>query len=221
MSANTIARLLVILFFAVLIASIIIIAKADADIELTTTLNTYNDQYLSASNGFKLNWIAQSGFYLSGEYSGYSELRYGGQDTAEVFFYSLSAGLRAHIDLSKAKGFVYVQAGYYQPYFNYMSSYQEAFGYRHHELLHGTHYRHWQKYNYELHPGIGGEFGLGITKPISESITLSMFGAKRILKLREVIRGWGPAPKEDGYWKTRNDKDFGGLIIGLNITKEF
>ena len=57
-----------------------------ADLELVTTHNTYHDQYLSDSNGLKLNYLFDSGFYLSGEYSGYSELRYGGQDTAEVFF---------------------------------------------------------------------------------------------------------------------------------------
>lgn len=222
MSTNAITRLLVIIFLAVLIASVIIIARSDADIELTATHNNYYDQYLSASNGLKLNWLFDNGLYLSGEYSGYSELRYGGQDTAEVFFYSLSVGLRAYLELRQSRAFVYAQAGYYQPYFNYMSSYQEAFGYRHHELLHGVDRdRHWQKYNYELHPGIGGEFGFGIEKPITQTMSLIAHGAHRSLKLREVIRGWGPEPKENGYWKCRNDKDFGGYSVGLTIKRAF
>lgn len=222
MSANAIARLLVIIFLAVLIASVVIIARSDADIELTATHNSYHDQYLSASNGLKLNWLFDNGLYLSGEYSGYSELRYGGQDTAEVFFYSLSTGLRGYIELRQSRAFVYAQAGYYQPYFNYMSSYKEAFHYRHAELLHGVDRPgNWAEYNYELHPGIGGELGFGIDKSLSKSTSFSFFGGYRVLKLREVIRGWGPAPKKDGYWKTRNDKDFGGYSVGITIKRAF
>lgn len=204
------------------LSAIVFSTPAAADLELSTTFNTYHDKYLSASNGFKLNYLFDNGLYLSGEYTGQSELRYGGQDTAEVFIYSLSIGLRANMDFKRSICFAYAQAGYYQPYFNYMSSYKEAFHYRHAELLHGVDRSgNWAEYNYELHPGIGGELGFGIDKGLSKSITFSFFGGYRVLKLREVIRGWGPAPKEEGYWKTRNDKDFGGYLVGISLGKAF
>lgn len=221
----------------IIILSIFLIlttASANADWKLSTSAHQSisMDAEAIVQQGYGLQAALHRGsgyIYVSQDVM---PVRFGGQRGVDISLWSAGLGFTHKI----SEHFTFsCDAGWYEPVFAEESKPQIF------RLSDGTHApqthlaeglwlylndywamaaRNWDYYTLEYHGSIGGKLNISFSYPVCDWLSLEMSTGYRYLKLIERIRGKDYG-NDTAFWALKQDRYFGGWLIGAGITIVF
>lgn len=185
------------------------IAQADIAVDITDTL--YNSETLQGEPGIRLSFGDK--LLLWGAYEG-AELRYGGQEVADIDLFSTGLGY----SWKWLRFFI----GYYFPSTTLRPPATEGLWFEMTKMLSPAN-EPWpiEAYpysEYKLHSDFGGEINIRFNHNINDKLSLELIGGYRALRLQEVML---LRQSEEAWLEVFRSKDFGGWKVGFGLIWRF
>ncbi len=165
--------------------------------------------------------------YVFGQWTSDMERRIAGQRAGLIDIYGIGFGVKFPISqYVKAYG----QIGYYFPkselegktsdwntgYYESHWLYWRSFG-----QTHGLNCDGYTIFEYKIRKAIGAAIGLNIDYPLSRHLAAGLDLGYQFLRFQETFYARHPLNPQLYYAQTRQEKDFGGFNLGINLTWRF
>lgn len=192
----------------------------DLDLSASYRMVFFSDESLQQGQGIEIR-ASHKSVYLWGSYDS-TEMRLYGQRAGKVNI--IGAGLGLKIPLTDQIK-LWFQGGYYFPESKMEGEgkFEEAQWLQWRQWGHNFSYNTdgYRIYEYDIKPNLGGAAGLEANFLVYKNISLSVDAGYHFLRFKEQFWARNPACPDISYIETRQEKDFSGFTLGLNLTWRF
>lgn len=191
----------------------------DFEITLKGVYTIYQDRDLREDGKGIKGEVRWKYLYLWGTWE-QTEMRLTGQVAGNLNLYGVGVGTK--IKVLKPLS-VFIETGYYIPSSDLQKNtmkYAEGVGYYWVRTLKeigldNEFFRGFNRYRYEIKPNIGGSIGLEFEQVIYKNLSLNLFGAYRLLNLKE---DWDAFNSIGQNIQTKEKRSFSGGQFGIGLS---